>query len=80
MISSQSFTRKTLIESDEQVLAFTSFIKAQHDLIEEKKKSFECLEEEGESAQSNLELVIGVDCEGMSRHKNLAMIQVSRPL
>jgi hypothetical protein len=33
---SHPYNRKTLIENDEQVLAFSSFIKAQQDLIKEK--------------------------------------------
>jgi len=34
---SQPYNRKTLIENDEQVLAFSSFIKSQQDAIEEKR-------------------------------------------
>jgi len=71
---SHPYNRKTLIENDEQVLAFSSFIKSQQDAIEEKRIQMENLEQEGEI---DYELVIGVDCEGISRHKNLALIQVT---
>lgn len=45
-------------------------------MLEERREEMEEFEEEGERAGANLELVIGVDCEGMSRSKNLALIQV----
>lgn len=34
----QSFTPKTLIETDEQVLQFTKYIRSQQDAIQEKNK------------------------------------------
>lgn len=44
----QCYTPKTLIENDEQVLYFASFIKFQQDLIQEKKQQLESLEVEEE--------------------------------
>eukprot|EP00347_Sterkiella_histriomuscorum_P001359 403372337 len=75
MFNSHVYTRKLLIESEEQVLAFSQFIKAQLDQVEE-KKALNCQETDLEERGADVELVIGVDCEGMSRQKNLALIQV----
>lgn len=71
----QPFTPKTLIDSEDQVLIFAQFIRAQQDMLEKKKEDkYASLASEEVDRDSDLELVIGVDCEGISRHKNLAMI------
>lgn len=62
--TSQTYTPKTLVENEEQVFAFSAFIKAQQDLIQEKNLELKTLESEDEN---EIELVIGVDCEGISR-------------
>ena len=72
----QPLTPKTLIETEEQVSIFTNFVQSVQDALAHKKldgKSY-YLPTEGE------ELVLGVDCEGISKKKNLALIQVSLKL
>lgn len=69
----QFTTPKTLVDTEEQVLTFLRNVYNQKNL-QELKNTFQSDEDDLGTGQ---QLVIGVDCEGISRNRNLSLIQVS---
>lgn len=67
----QSTASFTLIETEEQVFAFMDKIQQEQNNVSAGIVS------DGTKQDDNSDLVIGVDCEGISRQRPLALIQVT---
>jgi hypothetical protein len=68
----------TLVETEEQVLSFVHRVRLLQKKLLDLPHSLVNSRSTFDQATSSKALVLGVDCEGISRQRNLALIQVSR--